>query len=209
MVAYRAWHRGGDRLGHLHRHRHGHLRGKVRRSQHPQYPAGPLPLTHTATGRAARRRSGDRSFAGSGSHRLRAHRPLLCRTRVHDSHCRLGLYLHLRHHGRADRLDHRLGSDPRICRLQHDRQRGFCRSRGRPAGLVRPSPVGHVDLARLSAGRIAGSGRQLALPPRLALRLQHSRLSHRPVSHRHSGARHPRVGQHQQHHGVASSSSPF
>ncbi len=30
---------------------------------------------------------------------------------VHDSHRRLGLHLHLRHPWRADRVDHRLGSD--------------------------------------------------------------------------------------------------
>ena len=38
---------------------------------------------------------------------------------------------------------------------------------------------------------------------RLALRLQLARLHHRDAAHRHSGARHPRIGRRQQHHGRA------
>ena len=63
-------------------------------------------------------------------------------------------------------------------------------------------PPLQVDLARLSAHRPAGPGRQRPLPTRLALRLQHSRLSGRHDSDRDPGARHPRVGPHQQHHGA-------
>ena len=55
-------------------------------------------------------------------------------------------------------------------------------------------PSATMDLARLSSRRPAGPGRQRHLQPRLALRLQHSRLSHRPAPHGHPGPRHPRVG---------------
>ena len=79
---------------------------------------------------------------------------------------------------------------------------GLCRAYCRSAGLVRHSSAAHVDLARLSAHRPAGPCRQRPLPARLALRLQHSRLPRRHDSHGHPGARHPRVGPRQQHHGA-------
>ena len=73
-------------------------------------------IRHTATHGRSRRRARSRLVAGSGRRGLRLHRPLLCRTGVDDSHCGQRLHLHLRHHGRAHRLDHRLGSDSRIRR---------------------------------------------------------------------------------------------
>ena len=39
---------------------------------HPRHAAAPLPHHSHRPGRAARRRSGDRSLAGAGGHRLRA-----------------------------------------------------------------------------------------------------------------------------------------
>ncbi len=62
-------------------------------------------------------------------------------------------------------------------------------------------PPAAMDLARLSAHRPAGSGGQRPLQARLALRLQHSRLSRGHDPDGDSGARHPRVGPHQQHAG--------
>ena len=46
--------------------------------------------------------------------RLRLRRAVLRRVRLHGARGRLGLHLRLRHAGRAVRLDHRLGPDPRV-----------------------------------------------------------------------------------------------
>ncbi len=63
------------------------------------------------------------SFVLAGP-RLRFRGPLLRRIRGHDSARRQRLHLRVRHAGRAFRLDHRLGSDARIC---HGRQHGLLR----------------------------------------------------------------------------------
>ena len=78
-----------------------------------------------------------RPFARPGRHHLRAYRALLCGARKHDPHRRLGLHLHLRHHGRAHRVDHRLGPDPRVRGLEHERLGRLRRPRSGPLGLVR------------------------------------------------------------------------
>ena len=54
-----------------------------------------------------------------------------------------------------------------------------------------------MDLARLSAHRPAGFGRQRHLPLRLAFRIQYSRVRCRHAPYRYPGARHTRVGPHQ------------
>ena len=65
------------------------------------------------------------------------YRPLLRRTGLDDPHRRLGLHLHLRHARRTGGVDHRLGSDPRVRLLQHERQRRLRRAYRGAAGLVR------------------------------------------------------------------------
>ena len=67
------------------------------------------------------------------------HRALLRRAGVDDSDCGIGVHVHLCDAGRAGGVDHRLGSDSRICLQQHERERGLCRAHRGSAGLVRPA----------------------------------------------------------------------
>ena len=78
-------------------------------------------------------------------HRLRLRRPVLRRDGLHGPGRGQRLHLCLRHAGRARRLDHRLGPDPRIRRRRHhggDRLVRLCGElpqgfRHRPAGALR------------------------------------------------------------------------
>ena len=87
--------------------------------------------------RAAGRGPGDCAFVHSGGDRLRICFGVLRGTGRDDSDCRQRVHVHLRDDGRTDRVDHRLGPDPGICRQQHGRERGILRAHGGPAGLVR------------------------------------------------------------------------
>ena len=68
---------------------------------------------------AAGRRSGDHAFVRAGGHRLPLRGAVLRGTGLDDSHRRQRLHVRLRDPGRDLRVDHRLGPDPRIRRLEH------------------------------------------------------------------------------------------
>jgi hypothetical protein len=116
VVAHRARHRRCDRFGNLHRGRHGDRGRKVRHLLDPEHAFAGLPGQPPRLVGPSGSGAGVGVFHRAGGHRLRLYRPLLCRAGVDDSDCRERLHLHLRHHGRTGRLDHRLGSHPGICR---------------------------------------------------------------------------------------------
>ena len=68
----------------------------------------------TGTGRGELRGPGHRALVRPRGYRLRLRRPLLRRVRGDDPGRRVGVHLRLRDPGRARRLDHRLGPDPRV-----------------------------------------------------------------------------------------------
>ncbi len=193
-LAHRARHRGRHRLGHLHRHRHGHRRGEVRHHLRAQHSGRGLPYPSHRAGRPPWRRTGARALTGAGRSRLLLYRPLLCGAGVDDPHRRLRLHLHLRHHGRAGRLDHRLGPDPRIRLLEHGGLGRLRRAPGRPDGLARHSSIAAVDLSGVSPIRITRPAGEHPLRLRLALRLQHPGLPGGDPAYGGAGPRHPRVG---------------
>ena len=80
-------------------------------------------------GGGAVRRAGHRPLVRPGRGRLPLRRPLLRRVRVDDPDRRQRLHLRLRDAGRARRLDHRLGPDPRVPLRRLD-------GRGRLVGLL-------------------------------------------------------------------------
>ena len=86
--------------------------------------------THGPAGRG----SGDFAFVPAGRDRLRIRGAVLRRAGLHDPGGGQRLHLRLRDHGRDFRLDHRLGPDPRIRRLEHGRGGGILGVLERPAG---------------------------------------------------------------------------
>ena len=150
--------------------RHGNVHGAL---MHGRPAAGPA----------------HRHLLHPGRHRLLVCGALLRRAGLDDPHRRFGLHLQLRHAGRNLRLDHRLGSHPRIRRQQRGRLRQLFRIPQGAAGAVRPRPARTLELARLCGGQVD------------RLLLQRSRVSHRDDFELAAGARRARVGAGQQHHG--------
>ena len=110
-------------LGHRRHHRHRHLRDHRRGDRRLR----------------ARRSSSSFVLAGVTCALLRA---LLRRAGVDDPGLRQRLHLRLRDAGRARRLDHRLGPDPRVRRLGRGGRRRLGRLPQRPARLaVRRQPA--------------------------------------------------------------------
>ncbi len=144
-----AGHRRGHRLRHLHPHRHG---GGGRDSALPVDPARPgagpaaARLRRRLHHRPAGRGPGDRPLVPADRHGVRLRRALLRRAGLDDPHRRQRLHLRLRHAGRDLRLDHRLGPDPGVRRLQHGRGGGLLRLSQRHSGerLRRPPAQGTV-----------------------------------------------------------------
>jgi hypothetical protein len=97
--------------------------------------------------RPAGRGSGHLGVFRIGGHRLRIRRHLLRRAGLHDPHRRQRVHLFLRHAGRNLRLDHRLGSDPGIRVLQHERGGGILGLFERPARQPVPLPSADAALA--------------------------------------------------------------
>ena len=162
-VADRAGHRRGHRLGHLHGHRHGDRRQPAEAGRLDGFAVIDLIWACCTNGAVAGRPgrgAGAGALAGAGGDRLRAHGALLCGAGEHDPDRRLGLHLHLCDAGRAGRVDHRLGPDPRVRLLEHERQRGLRGARGGSAGLAGHPSRSEVALARVSAAGLAGSRRQ-------------------------------------------------
>ncbi len=102
---------------------------------------------------------------------------VLCRTGLDDSHRRQRLHLHLRDHGRVDRLDHRLGPDPRIRRQQHGSERRLLRPPGRHVRLVRLASRAALDFARVPALWTVGSQGKRAVRARASTSASTSRRS--------------------------------
>ena len=123
----------------------------------------------------------------AGGHRLRLRRPVLRRDGERRSDRRQRVHLLLRHHGRAGRLDHRLGPGARVRRGRRD-------GRGR---LVRPLRVSLLGLfgihipaalaifADRSGARLARSARWPRRDARM--RAQPDRRDHQPAGRVHRG----------------------
>ena len=131
--------------------------GRARhRRDHRRRPLRP----HRGRRRQQRRPVGDARLH-RGRARLRLRRPLLRRVRVDDPDRRQRVHLRVRDDGRAGRLDHRLGPDPRVRdRRRHGRHR-VERVPGQAAQLHRhPDPLRVVSLAVRGAARRLGRGRR-------------------------------------------------
>ena len=186
------------RRGRHHRQRHfrAYRHGRRRRNRsipfHPESPSARCADAWQA--RAGRfgppwSRTGDRGFLFRRGGDLRLGGLVLRGAGLDDSHRRQRVYLHLRDAGRTRRLDHRLGSDSRIRRLEHGRRGGLLGLHQQPARFVRHSPARRAEFARLFTRY------------RLGAAFQHHGLSHRDVSHGAAGVRHPRIGRRKQRHG--------
>ena len=176
MVADRAGHRRRHWFGHLYGDWHGHRRPEVRHFLYPQRSSPRLSCASCGHARPTRRRACARSVASAGRNRVRVHCTVLCRACVDDSDRRKRLHLHLRHHGRVDRVDHWLGPHFGIRRQQHGGERRFRGAPGRYVRLVRLASGVALDLARVPALGPDRLARQCSLYARMALRIQHSSI---------------------------------
>ena len=125
-------------------------------------------------------------------HRLRLRRPLLRRVRLDDPDRRQRLHLRLRHHGRARRLDHRLGPGARV--------RGRRRHGGDRLERVLQHACSAASACSIPYQWSHSPFEHAGVRSERARHHEPARDLHPARAHAAAGARHPGVGLRQRHH---------